>query len=1262
MPGAFRIAEGYVQVDADQTAYDAAIDRIVSDRHAVSVNIDLDAAAAFARIDELVKERTAKVRIDLDVADVSSRLDELTRERTIKVNIDLDSTPLATLSGHTYEADVHAVINQPYYDRAKAKLDKLTADRFILIRANVDTRVGAEEIRNLIRRRTVRINTDVDTRVGAQDLANLTRSRTVRINAQARTADARAQLDRLARDRDANINIRSRGIGSAAGGLGILSSRIGRLVALAVSASPAILGLAETIIQMGPAAAVAVPAILSLGSAFAAIKIGTGGIGDAFKAAFAPAVSAGGAAERATNAVADAQRGLARATRNAADSQRSAAQQVAGAERDLTRAQQQALAAQKAINDARKQAARDLQDLNNNLVDAQFAEQDAQNAVEDAATALGQAQATGDPEAISRAQLAYDEAVQALKEQQLQVQRLRADTDAANKAGVDGSDAVVQAKQNEADAVQDVRDKTEALANAQLAQTRAAQDAADAIIQAQEALAQANQSAATAAAGVNAFANAMAKLAPAAREFVQAVLAQRGAWTALKLDVQQRLFAGLGASFTTMANATLPSLRQGLDGTAGILNTMAKNALSAATNLGKTGMLKRLFDGLNGSLAPLSRIPGQFITGLTQIGIAAQPAFKRLTDAAGQGADSIAQRLSAAFKSGALTDAINDAVDLVKQLVDVGKNVGGIFHSLFQAANSSGAGFLNTLQTITGAINTAFKDPAVQSGLTALFSTLSQIAKTAGPLLVQALKTVAPVLTALGPPVQSLIRTLGSALQPIIKALGPVLLAAAGAVGALVTAGSPLLTVVGRMIAQLGPVLTPVLKIVSDLFVALAPVVAQLAQTLLPPFTKITQTLADVFVQLQPVLAAALQQLGEQGLVPIIAALGTILAQLVDQYADQFLMMFQNLLPIIPLLVPVLVQLAQTVSQLLLAVAPLIPQILTLTTQLVAELLPAILPLVPPILQLATVLLSLASDVIEAVVVPTVQKLIDFMNGLKSALQPAIEAIKWVTDHIAAAFEWLYDHLLGHSVIPDIVNGIVGWFAGLPGKAVKALGNIASRLGSVMSAATDRMIGATITGLKAVVSWFKDLPGRAKDALGDLGSYLYQSGQALLGGFISGITSKIGDLTGAVSGALSKAKGFFPNSPAKEGPFSGAGWTFHSGVATATDWAEGLTATTSTVTAAASGLLGSAHQALNRGLLTPGATLATGFGGGPTFAPAPTAAAATPGGGITLHMTLNTLTMPTPTERRAWAKAMAKDVNDALIDYNGSIRRPGVGR
>ncbi|WP_333767743.1 transglycosylase SLT domain-containing protein [Streptomyces sp. IBSBF 2435] len=1109
MPGAFRIAEGYVEVTADQSAYDRSIDRLKNARHTVKVGLTLE------------REQ-----------DFTARLARITADRRLRVSLDVDSRVLDRLRLRDLTVTVKPLIPDAALRRVTAQLDRLTADRMVRILASVDTRVAADELRNLTARRRARIGVDVDTRVAADDLTNLTRRRTVSVVAQANTTEARTRLDVLTRDRRMNVHVdfdRSAlstltsslsSLGSAGGSGGGLGGLIGSLMSLkaaAILGSPAILGLSQAIVEMGPASALAVPAVLSLASAFAAIKIGTGGIGDAIKAALAPATSSGASATRSTNQVADAQRNLARAAQSAADSNRSAVQQVAGAERDLAQAQRSSLAAQQQVNAARKQAARDLQDLNNNLVDAQNGEKDAQFAVKDAAKDLADAQKTGDPDAIARAQLAYDEAVQSLVEQQQQVQRLSDDTKAANKAGVEGSDQVKQAKQAEADAVQDVADKTQALTNAQIQQARTAQAGADAILQAQEALTQAGASATSGTGAVNTFAQAMAKLAPAARGFVTAVVAQRAAWAALKLDVQQKLFSGLGASFTTMANAALPSLRAGLSGTAGVLNEMAKNAMSAVTNLGKTGTLRSLFDGLNGGLVPLSRIPGQFVTGLAQIGVAAAPAFQKLTEAAGRGADSISAKLTAAFKDGRLTKAIDDAVDLVKQLGPILANIGGILGSLFQAANTSGGGFLNTLKTITGALNTAFSSPAVQDALRALFSTFSLIAKTAGPLLITALETIVPVVTALGPPVQALVKGLGSALGPVIKALGPPLMAAAGAIsalltalnpvlpvvgqlvgalasaltpllkamgplfaslapilttlvppvellarslgaaltpivaalgpvlvavaraiGAAVTAVSPLLVVVGQMIAALGPVLTPVLGIVTGLFTALAPVVAQLGKSLLPPFMKIVQTLSGVFSDLGPVLGAALDQLGSQGLVPIVAALGTAIGGLVSRYAEQFVGMFQALLPVIPVLIPVVVQLAQSLAQILTAVAPLLPQVVLLSTQLLTQLLPAILPLLPVVADLATALIGLATGTITNVVMPVLGGLVAFMGGLLGALQPAIDAVTAVTKGIAAAFQWLFDVLVGHSIIPDLVTAIIGWFTLLwdRGKAI----------------------------------------------------------------------------------------------------------------------------------------------------------------------------------------------------------------------------------
>ncbi|TXJ80687.1 hypothetical protein E2C11_11100, partial [Streptomyces lavendulae] len=146
MAGAFRIAEGYVEVTADESAYDQAMDRLKSRKNQVKVGVDVDDKDALAKIDRLARDRLLKVKVDVD----SAALDKLKlKDLTVKVNPQI---PAAALK------------------RVQGQLDRLTKDRTVIIRANADTRVAADEIKNLTQRRKVRIGVDVDTRVAADSL------------------------------------------------------------------------------------------------------------------------------------------------------------------------------------------------------------------------------------------------------------------------------------------------------------------------------------------------------------------------------------------------------------------------------------------------------------------------------------------------------------------------------------------------------------------------------------------------------------------------------------------------------------------------------------------------------------------------------------------------------------------------------------------------------------------------------------------------------------------------------------------------------------------------------------------------------------------------------------------------------------------------------------------------------------------------------------------------------------------------------------
>ncbi|WP_415744231.1 phage tail protein [Streptomyces scabiei] len=614
---------------------------------------------------------------------------------------------------------------------------------------------------------------------------------------------------------------------------------------------------------------------------------------------------------------------------------------------------------------------------------------------------------------------------------------------------------------------------------------------------------------------------ALAKLTPNARAFVEALKGAGPQFTAIRKAVQERLFEGLAKQVTAAGKVALPVLKRGLVGTAGALNAMGTGVLGAARQLADSGQLGKAISGANKGLGNLAKIPGQFVTGLTQIGVAAAPAFDRLTQSAGGAATRLADKISAGLESGKLTAAIDQAIDLAGQLFDVLGNLGTIFKNVFGPAAEAGGGFLGILQEVTGELTKVTATKGVQDALSALFETMAQLGRTAAPLIGQALSALGPVLTQLGPPAQLLIKSLGSALQPVIKALGPVLAEAAGAVAALVTAAAPLLPVVGQLAASLLPALQPLLAAAADIFTQLAPVVQQVADVLGPTLQPIVQGLSDVLVQL------------------------------VTQGAKQFLSMLQQLLPVVPQLTPVLLQLGESVGQILTQLAPLLPKITLLGAQLAGQLLPAILPLIPPLAQFASILIRLATGVITSIVIPALSGLIDFITGMREKLQPAIDAVTYVTGAIASAFTWLYNLLVGHSIIPDMVNGIVSWisslpgaiagalasfvasiassaqqalavFLALPGQAASALGSLPGLLAGAATSAGRALLGALRAAGSQAIAVVRQIPGMAAAALGGLGGVLASAGASLISGFISGIQSKIGAVRSTLSSLTSQ--------------------------------------------------------------------------------------------------------------------------------------------
>lgn len=565
-----------------------------------------------------------------------------------------------------------------------------------------------------------------------------------------------------------------------------------------------------------------------------------------------------------------------------------------------------------------------------------------------------------------------------------------------------------------------------------------------------------------------AFNEALKKLSPSAQAFAKQVRALQPEFKRLQQGVQERLFKGFDNTLKGLAATTLPTVRKGLFGASDALNRMGKNVAVAANNLSTSGALGAAVSGATAGLKNLSRAPGQVVLGLGQIAAAAAPAFKSLTGAAAGAMDRLSARLSSAFESGAMQQAIENAIDLIGQFVDVAKNIGSIFSSVFSAAQVSGGGLVGVLKDITSSLADAFASGPVQSGLKAIFQTMSTLGKTVGPLLGEALKGIAPVFTALGPPVQTLIKALGAALQPVIRALGPVLEAAARAVGALVTAAAPLLPVVGELVAALLPAVTPLFDALATVFTALAPVVKQVADTL--------------SATLKPILA---------GLAPIIEPLAALLA-------DQLVFALQIFGDLITALSPSLITLGEALGEMMVALGPLIEAWGELSRELLTALMPILTPLIGLIGKLAAYLAGDLARSITEVVVPAIKSITALLRGDFAGAQAyAREAVR------------------------GFVDNAIRRFTELPMKAAMALTRLSIELRLKANAAGLELVRKLTEKRDEAVRRIRELPGRAAAALGGLGGRLYSAGASLVQGFINGINAKIGEVRATLNNLTS---------------------------------------------------------------------------------------------------------------------------------------------
>ncbi|MDR2372906.1 MAG: hypothetical protein LBD77_02130 [Bifidobacteriaceae bacterium] len=171
-----------------------------------------------------------------------------------------------------------------------------------------------------------------------------------------------------------------------------------------------------------------------------------------------------------------------------------------------------------------------------------------------------------------------------------------------------------------------------------------------------------------------------------------------------------------------------------------------------------------------------------------------------------------------------------------------------------------------------------------------------------------------------------------------------------------------------------------------------------------------------------------------------------------------------------------------------------------------------------------------------------------FFANIWTTIQTGAQALAdwWANlwNGITEFFANLWDGILNFvKSVPDKVLGFLSGLAALPGKALEWFGG-------VLASAKDK--------LGEVVSWVKGIPGKILDSLGDIGKKLFDSGKALVQGFLDGIKAVWDTLTGWVTNGLEGLRKLWPFSPAEEGPFSGKGWVLYSGMSVGEAFGSGV--------------------------------------------------------------------------------------------------------
>lgn len=563
-----------------------------------------------------------------------------------------------------------------------------------------------------------------------------------------------------------------------------------------------------------------------------------------------------------------------------------------------------------------------------------------------------------------------------------------------------------------------------------------------------------------------AFAKALEKLAPAARESAIALRDLKPAFADMQLHVQQQLFDGLATTIREVGGTYLPMLKSGLGAVAQSMGDMAESA-------GKALMRPDSISAVNNVLAKThemfqAMVPalGNFLRGFLSIA----DVGAKFLPAMGKGVADVAQRFaewaSAPETTAKIYNSISHAITVLKQLGSIAGNVKDILTGLFSASSASGAGALAVIQNLTKGLADFINSAQGSTALGQIFSGIGAAMDGIIPAVTKVVQALViglgPVIEQLGPAVGQLATQLGTVLVQAIQFLAPLLTSLAGFLADNMSWLGPIGIAVGGVVAALS---------------ALGPVVS----TVIGVATRLSGAFRLVTTAFSILRVAFMANPWGLLITAVIALVGIIIANW-DTIKTYLLGAWEWL--------------KSTATTVFGAISSFITgtwATITASTTAAWESVKA---------SLSAVWQSIASTA-----TGVWNSIVAFFTGAWQRIQSTATGV-WSA--ITGFLTGTWNSIAGTA--RAVWSGLTGFFAAT-WNAVR---------GGV-TAAWNGIRSTIVGGVNDAVNTVRTLPGRALAALGNLGGYLIGAGRDLVSGFINGVRGMIGSLMSTVRNMASSA-------------------------------------------------------------------------------------------------------------------------------------------